>query len=95
MTHTKEELQEQLAQFSTEELQAEIKRRFQEKANERSKVLRCRMCAYRGTIDTWGRPSKDEWDMGYCPFQKVNSGKRHRSMPRSHPACEYFKQRGL
>ena len=84
----------ELKDYTTEELRAELKRRFAEEKAKKASVLRCRMCKHWGAIDYWGYPiNRDFGDNRSCVFFKTKNRKNYRCHRASQPACENFERK--
>ena len=81
----------ELKDYTTEELRAELKRRFAEEKAKKASILRCRMCKHWGAIDYWGNPiNRDFGDNRSCVFFKTKNGKYYRCHRASQLACKHF-----
>ena len=84
----------ELKDYTTEELRAELKRRYAQEKAKKASVLRCRMCKHWGAIDYWGHPTN--YAVGNnrsCKFFKTKNGKYYRCHRASQLACEHFERR--
>lgn len=83
-----------LKDYTTEELRAEISRRYAIRKAERDSVKRCRQCVHFGEITYFGKDVKEDWQRGRlhtcCKFHKTKNGKYYKVHNPSQPACEYF-----
>ena len=85
----------ELKDYTTEELKAEISRRYAAKKAERDAIPRCRMCVHFGEITYYGKPVVYD---GYtretsCQFHKTKNGRYYRTHQPSQPACEHFERK--
>lgn len=85
----------ELKDYTTEELRAEIKRRYSLIQAEKAKIKRCRQCSHWGEITYFGKPNKDFpfSESRCCRFFKTKSGKHYRCHVASQPACKYFEEK--
>ena len=84
----------ELKDYTTEELRAELKRRYTEEKAKKASILRCRMCKHWGAINYWGKPTS--YSVGNnrpCIFFKTKNGKYYRCHRASQPACENFEKK--
>lgn len=85
----------ELRDYTTEELRAELKRRYAEERAKRESVLRCRMCKHWGSIDYWGSPGhylKGDTSRP-CRFFPTKNGKYYRCHNASQLACDNFERK--
>ena len=85
----------ELKDYTTEELRAEIKRRYSLIQAEKAKIKRCRHCSHWGEITYFGKPNKDLL-FGVskcCRFFTTKSGKYYRCHVASHPPREHFDEK--
>ena len=84
----------ELKDYTTEELRAEISRRYAIRKAERESVKRCKQCVHFGEITYFGSAVKDDWMRGKihtsCRFHKTQNGKYYKVNRPYKPACEYF-----
>ena len=88
----------ELKDYTTEELRAELKRRFTEEKAKKESILRCRMCKHWGEINCWGEPILVNHFYSYggsrpCRFFKTKNGKYYRCHRAYQLACENFERR--
>ena len=85
----------ELKDYTTEELRAEIKRRYSLIQAEKAKIKRCRHCSHWGEITYFGKSNKDLLFGGSkcCRFFTTKSGKYYRCHVASQPACEHFEEK--
>ena len=88
----------ELKDYTTEELRAELKRRYAEEKAKKASILRCRMCKHWGEIGYWGNPIIVNHIYTYrdnrsCRFFKTKNGKYYRCHRASQLACENFERR--
>lgn len=84
-----------LQEYTTEELKAELKRRYDLDKAEKNKIKRCRMCKHFGEITFLGTPITSNNDVGirkYCKFFKTKNGSYYKSHLPSQFACEHFEE---
>ena len=87
----------ELKDYTTEELRAEIKRRYSLVQAEKARVKRCRHCSHWGEISCFGEQPNKDLPLGVsrcCRFFKTKSGKYYRCHAASQLACEYFEEKG-
>lgn len=86
-----------LRNYTTEELKAELRRRYDEERAKRELVPRCRRCIHWGTVDQYGRPAKQPARVpstAACPLMRWGKKNHPRFMAASHPGCEHYEYRG-
>ena len=84
----------ELKDYTTEELQAELKRRTAEEKAKKESILRCRMCKHWGEIDSCGYPTNyNVGDNLPCKFFKTKNGKNYRCHNASQLACDHFERK--
>ena len=84
----------ELKDYTTEELRAEIKRRYSLVQAEKAKVKRCRHCSHWGEITYFGNPNKGLplGGSNCCKFFTTKSGEHYRCHAPSQPASEHFEE---
>ena len=85
----------ELKDYSTEELKAELKRRYDEIKKERSKIKRCKHCEYWDKISYHGVSIPNSGTYGIakcCKFFKTKNNKYYRTHKHYDKACEHFKE---
>lgn len=85
----------ELKDYTTEELRAEIKRRYSLVQAEKAKVKRCKHCSHWGEITYFGEPNKGLPIGGSkcCIFFTTKSGKHYKCHIPSQPSCEHFEEK--
>ena len=85
----------ELKDYTTEELKAEIKRRYSLVQAEKAKVKRCRHCSHWGEITYYGESIKGIPFGGSrcCRFFTTKSGKHYKCHAASQSACEHFEEK--
>ena len=85
----------ELKDYTTEELRAEIKRRYSLVQAEKAKIKRCRQCSHWGEITYFGTPNKDTpfCRSRCCKFFTTKSGKHYKCHTASQLACEHFEEK--
>ena len=84
----------ELKDYTTEELRAEIKRRYSLAQAEKAKIKRCRHCSHWGEISYFGTPNPDV--TGYsrcCRFFLNKTGRHYKCHSPSQKACEHFEEK--
>lgn len=85
----------ELRDYTTEELRAELKRRYAEEKAKKESILRCRMCKHWGAVDYWGNPGhyfKGDTSRP-CRFFHTKNGKNYRCHNASQLACDNFERK--
>ena len=85
-----------LQEYTTEELKAELKRRYDLAKAEKAKVKICRMCKYWGAVTYSGEPVTPNHLLGIsrcCIYFHTKTGKRYKWHWPSQPACEHFEEK--
>ena len=85
-----------LKDFTTEELRAEISRRYAAKKAEREAIPRCRLCVHFGEITYYGTKPKNDLERKFsdsCQFHKTKNGKYYKTHQPSQLACEHFERK--
>ena len=85
----------ELKDYTTEELRAEIKRRYSLARAEKANVKRCKHCSHWGEITYFGEPNKGIFFGGSrcCRFFTTKSGKHYKCHAASQSACEHFEEK--
>lgn len=84
-----------LQEYTTEELKAELKRRYDLIEAEKNKIKRCRMCKHFGEITFLGTPITSNNNVGIrkcCKFFKTTTNKYYKTHLPSQRACEHFEE---
>lgn len=84
-----------LQEYTTEELKAELKRRYDLDKAEKNKIKRCRMCKHWGEITYLGTPTNNNTlfsNRRCCKFFKTKNGKYYKTHLPSQIACEHFEE---
>lgn len=84
----------ELKDYTTEELRAEISRRYAAKKAERDAVPRCRLCKHFGMITYYGKPMTERLrGETSCKFHKTKNGRYYITHQPSQLACEHFERK--
>lgn len=84
-----------LQEYTTEELKAELKRRYDLDKAEKNKIKRCRMCKHWGEITYLGTPTNNNILFGNrrcCKFFKTKNCTYYKTHLSSQIACEHFEE---
>lgn len=83
-----------LQEYTTEELKAELKRRYDLDKAEKNKIKRCSMCKHWGEITYLGTPTNNTLFDGRrcCTFFKTKNGTYYKTHLPSQIACEHFEE---
>lgn len=87
-----------LQEYTTEELKAELKRRYNLVKAEKAKIKRCRMCKHWGAVNYFGKPVAPNTVFGIsrcCIFFPTKKGKYYKCHNQSQPACEHFEEKEI
>lgn len=86
----------ELKDYSTEELRAELKKRYAELKAERAKIKRCRDCKYFGKVNYYGDPVNDSTSYLYskcCQFFKWKRSTKYYLIHKPYQvACGHFEE---
>lgn len=87
----------ELKDYSTEELRAELKKRYAELKAERAKIKRCRDCKYFGKVNYYGEPLDNPtiWlgSSRCCQFFKWKKSTKYYLVHKPYQvACEHFEE---